>query len=43
MTKNNSKLIALKETNQFESTTNIKCIKINYSTSSKITELGKLN
>jgi hypothetical protein len=43
MTESSSELIALKETHQFESTTNLKCMKITYSTASKITESGKLN
>jgi hypothetical protein len=43
MTKRSYELIALKETHQFESTSNLKCMKINYSTASKITESRKLN
>jgi hypothetical protein len=41
--KSSSELISLKETCQFESTTNLKCMKKTYSTASNITESRKLN
>jgi hypothetical protein len=43
MIESSSKLIDLKETHQFESKINLKCMKKNYSTASNITKSGNLN